>query len=202
MAGIYRYLDEWHDEYYRVVLTCRHARGLWIARGDVRRIDTDESVGGDQRMGKTQEEAVNLVAENLDSTIDSFPRPPPEWGRVALRMLLVDYENYNYALTSSLVKLERLRSAGKLTPADLHEFHHKNCAFVTEHSIKFSQTLQSFSEQDRIDLMTSPEDVYREPMDAWKLADLKNRSDIFRFIVNPSPEVISAHHRHDYYASK
>lgn len=199
MAGIYRYLDEWHDEYYRVVLTCRYARGLWIARGDVRRTDTDESVGGDQRMGKTQDEAVNLVAENLDSAINSFPRPPPEWGRVALRMLLVDYEKFDYTLTSAVIKLEQSRSAGTLTRADLLEFHHKNSDFITENSIKFSQRLQSLSEQDRIDLMTSPEDVYREPMDAWKLADLKNRSDLFRFIVHPSPEVISAHHNHDYF---
>jgi hypothetical protein len=202
MAGIYRYLDEWHDAYYRVVLTCRYARGLWIARGDVQRIDTGESVGGDQRMGKTQEDAVNLVAENLDRCMDSFPRPPPEWGRVALRMLLVDYENFNDALTSAVVKLEQLRSAGNLTHDDLHEFHHKNRDFVIENSIQFSQRLQSLSEQDRIDLMTSPEDVYTEPMDGWKLADLKNRSDLFQFIVNPSPEVISAHHRHDHYKTR
>jgi hypothetical protein len=197
MAGIYRYLDEWHDEYYRVVLTCRYARGLWIARGSVRRTDTDESVGGDQRMGKTQDEAVNLVAENLDSAIAGFPRPPPEWGRVALRMLLVDYEKFNDTLTSSLVTLERLRSAGNLSHSDLHEFHHKNRAFIIENSINFSLRLQSLSEQDRIDLMTSPEDVYTNPIDPWSLADRDGRSELFKFIINPSPEVIRAHHLHD-----
>ena len=197
MAGIYRYLDEWHDEYYRVVLTCRYARGVWIARGSVRRLDTDESVGGAQRMEKTQDSAVSLVAQDLDNCMDSFPRPPPEWGRVALRMLLVDHENFNDTLTSSLVKLEQLGRAGQLTPADLREFHHKNCEHVIESSLHFSQRLQSLSEQDRIDLMTSPEDVYKAPLDPWKLADMSGRSDMFRFILNPSAEVTRAHHKHE-----
>ena len=197
MSTLEKYLAGWRDEYYRVVLTCREARGHWTARATVRRIDTDEAVGGEQRYGESKGHALSLAVENLDSYLDSLPRPPVEWGRVALRQLLVDYKEFNYKLTSSVMKLEKLRCAGTLSAVDLHEFHWGNRDFVIKNSIIFARKLQNLSEQDRIDLMTSPESVYMDPIDPWNLGDRDARSEIFEFIVNPSPEVIGAHEIHD-----
>lgn len=191
------YLNGWRDEYYRVVMTCREARGNWIARATVRRIDTDESVGGQQRSGKSREIALNLVVEKLNNFVDSFPRPPAEWGRVALRQLLVDYEEFKYKLTLALDELEKLRSAETLSASDLQQFYNKNIDFVIENTVAFAQRLQNLSEQDRIDLMTSPEHVYQNLMTPWNFDDRVSRSEIFKFIINPSSEVIRANEIHD-----
>ena len=191
------YHDGWRDGFYRIVLHVREVEThLHVARSTVKRLDSGEDVGGVQKSGATPEQALHSLAAALDECVNSFPRPPAEWGRVELRSLLVDYRKFNDALASILVKLQKLRETDRLSSSILHDLYWKSRKFSVKSIALLTHRLAAMSEQDRIELMTSPYEVYRNLADPYHLDDYDGRAALFEFIVNPSDEVLEAHEAH------
>ncbi|MDM5175874.1 hypothetical protein PO883_01510 [Massilia sp. DJPM01] len=193
-----KYHDGWSDGFHRIVLHVREVQtNFHFARATVERRDSGEQIGGVQKSGATPEQACRSLAATLDEYVASFPRPPAEWGRLELRSLLVDYRKFNDELTSILVKLQKLRANGHLSESNLRELYWKNRNFSVKNIATLTHRLAAISEQDRIDLMTSPDDVYRNLTNPWNLDDYDNRDSLFEFIVNPSDQVLAAHEIHE-----
>ncbi|NHZ98589.1 hypothetical protein [Massilia sp. CCM 8734] len=198
MSKIEEFAQRWRDKYYYVDMQCREVKpNFWIVRVEVKRIDSNEVVGGSQRSGESRESAFKLIIENFDKNFSLLPRPPPEWERMDLRSLLIDYKVFSDKLTAFLVQLEKLRRSGSLSESDLHRSYWGSRDLLIDYTKVFSRKLNEISEVDRIALMTSYDDAYKNRTDPWNLEDLQRRSDLFRFIENPSQEVVRAHEIHD-----
>lgn len=114
-----------------------------------------------------------------------------------MRMLLVDYKIFREELTRVLVKLQDLRLAENLSEFDLRQSYWKSMDFVILNTINLSQRLYLLSEDDRIDLMIASDEAYKNQTNPWNLDDLEARSELFKFIANPSDEVVKAHELHE-----
>ncbi|MDQ1924720.1 hypothetical protein [Massilia pseudoviolaceinigra] len=181
-----KYHDGWSDGFHRIVLHVREVQANFhFARATVERLDSGEQIGGVQKSGATPEQALHSLAATLDDYVASFPRPPAEWGRLELRSLLVDYRKISYELTSILVKLQKLRENGHLSESNLHDLYWKSRNLSVKNISTLTHRLAAISEQDRIDLMTSPDDVYRNLTNPWNLDDYDTRASLFEFIVSP-----------------
>lgn len=198
MSGIDEFIDRWRDEFYRTGLRCREAGpGFWMARAEIKRVDSGETVGGAQRSGETRERACDSLMRNFETNFHDLPRPPPEWGRVDLRMILIDYQAFNDKLTSALVHLQESRASGTLSESELHRIFWESRNLEIESTKILSKRMGNISEADRIALMTSPDGAYKNQTDPWNLDDMEQRSRLFQFIEDPSPEVVRAHEIHD-----
>ncbi|HEY8023147.1 MAG TPA: hypothetical protein VIF60_01185 [Burkholderiaceae bacterium] len=186
------------DEYYRLTVSSYEAQsGLWLAKCRFRRTDSGEQIGGCVVSEKSQLLALISLSAKIKSELAELARPPHEWGRVALRVLLKDYRQLDVELTEILFKLQKSREAGTLSKEELHRGHWNARTLAIAGGIKFSHRLAMPSEQDRIDLMTSPEPVYQDAViNPWYLDDLNSRDSLFEFIIDPSAEVILAHEGH------
>ncbi|MCE3607826.1 hypothetical protein LXA47_30125 [Massilia sp. P8910] len=192
-----KYHDGWSDGFHRIVLHVREVQtNFHFARATVERLDSGEQIGGVQKSGATPEQALDSVAASLEECVASCPRPPAEWGRLELRSLLVDYRKFNDELTSILVKLQKLRANGHLSESNLHDLYWQSRNFSVKNIATLTHRLAAMSDQDRIDLMTSPDEVYRNLADPCHLDDYDGRAALFEFIVNPSDEVLEAHEAH------
>lgn len=183
--------------FYRLATACRETRpGYWIARATVCRLDTGEEVKGIQHSGESQAEALEAIKASLPALIASLDRTPNEWGRVQLRNLLRAYRNYNDALTAILVRSQRALASGTLDSTLMHSEFWEAREVAVDGSMELARQLAALPEQDRIDLMTSPDAAYLDPMAPFNLDDLDARRALFRFVLNPSAAVIDAHQRH------
>ncbi len=62
-----------------------------------------------------------------------------------------------------------------------------------QESINICARLEKLSEGQRIEALTSPDEVFEDPSDGWSLQDLDSRIDIYRYFLNPSQSETDAH---------
>jgi hypothetical protein len=191
-------LDEIGNKYYRVAANVSEVKPLvWRACGRIARTDTGEFVkGGTTVHDISREKVLAKLHERLRQTIDNL-EPPYDWSNPdKVRQLIQKYIAYNRQLTDMYVSLEGDRSKGNLSKESLHKTHHAIRDLMTSETLEIVRTLQQFSGDEKLRLMTSPEKVYSDVMDPWNLDDVYAREALFKFIIDPSDEIIQAHEAH------
>lgn len=190
-------LKELGDSFYdiRTILTETES-GVWIGRGLVIRKDTNETVGGTQIRSGDAGETLRLLSESLKPIVSALARPPHEWGMTSVRSILMTYKRFNDELTSAYVHLEHRRALGSLSKDELHRTHHMVRDMVRRQTLELVERLERLTEAERLQLVTSAEEVYQHIHDPWNLDDVYARDAIFDYLLRPSAELIRRHEAH------
>lgn len=160
------------------------------------RNDSNEQVGGIGRQGASREDLLASIEKEISVFMLNIRRPPPEWQKLEVRKIIVEYHRLNYELTSNLARLNASLRTGKLSEDELHEGFWRAREEACKGGASLALKIASLVESDRINLMTSPEEFYGDADNPWYMDDLDARSALFDFIINPSPEVMAAHQAH------
>jgi len=183
--------------YYRVSLShSMTLEGRWKFKAVIFRVDSGEDVDGDIIFSDSPSENLDALYASILSRIELLPKPPYQWGCLVLRGLLKEYRQFNNELTLILVELQNQRVEGRLTEDELHLLYWTAREKAIKGAVKLSGEMAKLSTEELVQLMTSPEDVYRSITDAYSLDDLDGRDNLFKLIADPSSEVIEAHDAH------
>lgn len=187
--------QEFRDDFYTVETRVRQ-RGTWKALASVYRSDVRQEVGCLISAGDTQEQALLNLNAKLPGYLASLKRPPHQWGRSELLKLLIDYRRYHNALTNVSVDLRSQKESNSLSLDKLLSTFNLGIQEAVRGAMDLTWRLAEISEQDRIDLMTSAEEAYRDPSNDWNFDDLDGRAALFEYIHRPSTAVREAHATH------
>lgn len=185
------------DIYYKIRISQREASPRrWLARAIATRQDSEEDSCAILKSGHTKAEALMKIELEVEDFFKNLDRPPVEWMRTELRSLIKTYKHYNEKITSAIFHFEDERASEMVDEATIT----KRCREISDLSVEMSITIislfENLEEQDKIDLLTSADNVYLNASDPSNLEDLTIRHSLFKFIINPSAELTKAHERH------
>jgi hypothetical protein len=185
------------DAFYGTKISSYHKEnGAVQVRFTVFRKDTGEPVGGSQAISRDVSTAQEQARKRLERLSAALPRPPDEWGDVAVRNVLILFKNYEDQRTALNIALQRKHATGTMTQADLQNAHHETCELIRKQTVALVAGIQALSDAQKLQLLQSPERMYRNPSDAYSLDDLTARDALFAYLINPSPEMADAHATH------
>lgn len=186
------------NKYYRITAEIREVNpAVWMARSKVVRTDTGEIVkGGKTVHDDSHEKVAAKLYEHAKQVLERLD-PPYDWGNPdRVRLLIQSYIVNNRVMTDAYMSLEESRSKGTLTKSELHRAYHFLRDTVTNGTIDIARKLGQFSEEEKIKLMASSEEVYGDILDPWNLDDVYARDALFKYVGDPSDEVVKAHELH------
>lgn len=113
-----------------------------------------------------------------------------------IQNLIKKYIDSKKKQTSIYMEMEKARENSALSKDLLHEKYHELKDRVSESCLELVGLISKLSNSEKIDLVTSEQKTYDNPTDPWNLDDLYAREALFKYIVDPSNEVIFAHEKH------
>lgn len=185
------------NEYYRIV--CLFAKkgtdGKWLARIRILRKDTNEYVKGgftifDYGKDKVREKVIAEINNSL------MPRliksgPPTQWNTDVRKIMA-----YASKFRSSVLRFGNYCEDAISSQDKIDQFGSKYSSFwkrFIKETIALNKMVQQLSTEERISLLVSPEEVFKDPSDSWNLDDLDTRIMIFDFLTDPTKEEKIAH---------
>lgn len=185
------------DAFYNVrCSSSQNESGQWRAQASIRRVDSGEEVDRLWYWDLDPKQEWNKLQHALKLKVPLLPRPPHEWGMVAVRQLLADYLELNYQQTKILLQLSRALAAQTLTEEQLAHAYQEALEKTMQSALAITWKLATLSETEQVQLMTSAEEVYQNQSDAANLDDFDCRNQLYRLIFTPSAQVTAAHERH------
>jgi hypothetical protein len=177
-------------QYYRVicVLSEVNAAGKWQASIRVKRSDTGEYVkAGFAVSGQNKEEAltsaIKRVNDSLLPQLDELGEPT-EW-RTQIRQVILQCKN----LKAQIVEFGSYIAEGALSGGNVEGYWDRYAVFwknTIKESIALGGNIERLTEEDRISLLTLPEEALKDPSDAWSLEELDSRIMAFEFFLMPT----------------
>ncbi|MGR9054216.1 MAG: hypothetical protein ACU84J_16375 [Gammaproteobacteria bacterium] len=167
----------------------------WMGKVRVYRKDTGEEIDAGFRVVDKDQ---TLVKEKMLSKINSsFKKEmseldvPMEWKSPARPILVRCIKLGSFISGFGGLCKEVLAGAKNIEEYDDQyiDFWQK----LVEETIEISRSIEALTPHERIQLLTSPENVFENPEDFWNLDDITYRSRIFKFFLNPSQDEIDAH---------
>jgi hypothetical protein len=145
------------DPYYRISVTVvGQGAGTFRAIGRIKRVDTQETVGGTVSFGSEEQATKAECLAALVGKLPGLPRPPHEWGLLERRGVVQAYLRFNEGLTRLSLDLQRARASGTLSEELLHEKLVAMVDHVSRQMISLGRRVDALSESDRAALALIP----------------------------------------------
>jgi hypothetical protein len=187
------------SEYYEIVyrfktIATKNGEERWMGQARVRRKDTGETVkAGCTVFGPDRAFVEQGIIEKLKQTMKDLGIPHG-W-QTRTRKLLVRYLAFESKITEFRTLVKAL-SENQNIKEDLDNKYGKFCNFLVTETISFVREIETFTENERAELLLSPEYVYKDPIDPWNLDDQGARWEIYKFFLNPSARERTLHEMH------
>jgi hypothetical protein len=170
------------------VLSEINAAGKWLASIRATRKDTGEYVkAGFAVSGQNKEEVLKIAIKRVNDTL--LPQldelgEPIEW-RTQIRQVILRCKN----LKAQIVEFGNYIADGALSGGNVEDYWERYAVFwkkTIKESIALSGNIEGLTEEDRITLLTLPEEALKDPSDAWSLEELDSRIMAFEFFLMPT----------------
>jgi hypothetical protein len=187
------------SEYYEIVcrfkaISTNNGENHWMGQARVKRRDTGETVrAGGTAFGPDRVFVEREILEKLKRTVKSLG-VPPGW-QTRTRKLLLRYLAFESKITEFRLLIRTL-SEKQNVKEDLDAEFGKFWNFVVTETISFTREIETFTENERAELLLSQEHIYKDPIDPWNLDDQGARWEIYRFFLNPSAWERTLHESH------
>lgn len=185
------------SEYFEISVSVKQDESgkVWTGEALITRQDTGEEVrGGCVCYGNSRESIFHQIQEHLDGTAQTLLTPPPDWNSQA-RKLLVKHLRMGHAVTNFALLLQNVLGdndeAEKLID-DLFAL----CSNISSDTISIVKEVTNMNDEERMELLTSDDDVYVKQDDPWNLDDFYARLQLFKYFINPSEKEVAQHQLH------
>jgi len=197
-ANQHRVQRERVDEFYDVEFMVREPiPGVWHGRASLVRLDTQERVANGVAIRGTDRNVVTVeLQQRIQAVVAEAERPPVEWQQIDVRTLVRDYIAYREECVRVVMNSRSHAAATEGADVALREGLHQVRELAERTSVQFVQRLQAMTDHQRSAVVKSPDSVMQDPQNVSHLDDIRARCELFEFIVNPSPAVMSAHEAH------
>lgn len=154
------------SEYYEIVyrfktIATKNGEERWMGQARVRRKDTGETVkAGCTVFGPDRTFVEQGIIEKLKQTMKDLGIPHG-W-QTRIRKLLVRYLAFESKITEFRTLVKAL-SENQNIKEDLDNKYGKFCNFLVPETISFVREIETFTENERAELLLSPEYVYKDP---------------------------------------
>jgi hypothetical protein len=189
-------LDVFCTKYYSVGINFKGKNDdTWIGEATLIRKDTGEAVlGGCIRCNKDKNKVRKGIIDHLRGISKMLHTAPSGWNSSVL-MVLSQKTRLNRMAMDLALYIEKNISTGIETEVLGEKFFdfYKN---VTKETISIASKIDKMSSQERIELLTSKNMVYKNCDDPWNADDLIARYEIFSYFINSSSEERKAHKSH------
>jgi hypothetical protein len=188
-------IEGFSTEYYQVSYEIKQSEdGYWFTMANVTRKDTGEEARfGASGFGKNSDEANSEVFDKIKKISRELSIQPKDWdskgNKILARCLRISDE-----VTSCGIFIKE--NVPENVYDKLDDCFMNLCGYLINEVISIVKDISELSTDERLELLTSKQEVYNEPLDLWHLDDMKARELIYKFFLNPSMEEIKANESH------
>lgn len=190
---------KFQNEYYQIKTELLDENGIWKAHAIVIRKDKLTTVPNLSfgAAADSKEEALLRLREKLEKKRSKLESPPDDWGvENSPHSIVLHYIQVKGKISEMIFILETALSESRLT-IDLLRENIRSIQASTEALTTESVTNILKLPQDQIiELLRSPEDVYKDIYKPSHLDDAYAREEIFKLIKDPTPIMLSTYAAH------
>ena len=185
------------SEIFDVIITIKQISStkVWIGEAIIIRKDTGEEVrGGCVRYGDSNASVAMELQKELENISEFLSTAPPDWNS-RVRKILARNLISGQSVTDFSFRIQSMTGENEKSEKLIDDFF-SLCSKLKSDVIYLIKEIESLTDDERLELLTSEDAVYSSPTDPWNLDDLTSRSLIFRYFLNPSEEEIKQHKIH------
>lgn len=190
---------KFQNEYYQIKTKLLDENGIWKVHAIVIRKDNLTTVPNLSfgAAADSKEEAISRLREKLEKKKSKLEIPPGDWNvENSPHSIVIHYIQIKGKISEMIFSLETALSEGQLTIDQLRQ-NIRNIQDSTEALAAESVTsILKFSQEQIMELLRSPEDVYKDIYKPSHLDDAYAREEIFKLIKDPTPIMLSTYEAH------
>jgi hypothetical protein len=185
-------VKKFETEYFKVTyhMSFSTNAGKWMGKVRILRKDTNEIVKGGFRVIDSERIQVEQkIIEKLNQSMMEHLIAlgvPHEWNSKG-RLVLVRYLKLRSKITEYGLFCDQVIE-GKEDKSLLFDKYGRFWQEIIKEAIDITRDVEKLTNQERIDMLTLPEDIFINLCDPWNLDEMDSRGDIINFFLNPSEQ--------------
>lgn len=174
----------------------KYSETEWLSRASIVRRDTGEllNVRGIRAIGNSEIEALKKLEDVVKIILEKIG-VPKNWGEDdQARVLISSYGRFKKSLLVKLSDLCKMLDKNEMSDDILTRYHHEIIDLVEMETIEFFKKVRDLGEKEKLQLVKASNKVYSSSEN--HLDDIYSINEIFKYIEDPSDELVAAHEFH------